>query len=38
MAFTTPLEEIAPTVKCGYLYLNHATIAPGYEPPTTIQG
>jgi len=29
---------IAPTVRWGYLYLNQALIAPGYEPPIVIQG
>jgi hypothetical protein len=32
----TPLEAIAPTVKCGYLDLNQAERAPGYDPPIVI--
>jgi hypothetical protein len=38
MANTTALEAIAPIVKWGYLYLYQADSAPGYEPPTEIQG
>ena len=34
----TALEAIAAMVRCGYLYLNQADKAPGYEPPTVIQG
>jgi hypothetical protein len=32
----TALEAIAPTVKWGYLDLNQADKAPGYDPPTVI--
>lgn len=35
---TTALEPIAPIVRWGYLFLNHADNAPGYDPPIVIQG
>jgi hypothetical protein len=38
MAVTTALDAIAPIVRCGYLYLNQAESAPGYEPPMVIHG
>lgn len=38
MALITADEAIAPMVKCGYLYLNQALKAPGYEPPIVIHG
>ena len=31
----TAEDANAPTVRCGYLYLNHALIAPGQLPPIT---
>lgn len=34
----TALEAIAPMVKCGYLYLNQADNAPGYDPPIVMNG
>ncbi len=34
----TPLDDKAPIVKWGYLYLNQADSAPGYEPPIVIHG
>lgn len=36
MARMTALDARAPTVKWGYLYLNQADKAPGYDPPTVI--
>jgi hypothetical protein len=33
----TALEAMAPTVRWGYLDLNQAERAPGYEPPMVIQ-
>jgi hypothetical protein len=38
MLLMTAEEARAPTVKNGYLDLNHADIAPGYDPPIVIQG
>jgi hypothetical protein len=38
IALITADEAIAPTVKCGYLYLNQALKAPGYDPPIVTQG
>jgi hypothetical protein len=38
MVLTTALDAKFPTVKCGYLNLNQADRAPGYEPPTAIHG
>ena len=30
--------DTPPLIKCGYLYLAHATNEPGYDPPKAIQG
>ena len=38
IARTTALEAIAPIVICGYLFLNQAERAPGYDPPIVIHG
>lgn len=38
MELTTADEARAPTVKCGYLYLNQADKPPGYDPPIVIHG